>query len=75
MKFFLSLKNVTFYVLCGTYKSYRIIDIFVNLYTKDLYIFGFNSQVYTDKAIFSKDFSLYLKYILTWSRGQFQLMY
>ena len=63
------------YALFATYKSYRITDIFGNLYAKDLFIFSFNSQVYTDRLIFQKDFSLYLKYIFIRARGQFCLMY
>ena len=34
-------------------------------------IFVFNSQIYTDRPKFSEDFSLHLKYILTWASDQF----
>ena len=62
------------YVLCVTYKLYQFTEIFSNLYTRDLYIFSFISQIYPDSLISQQYISLYLKYIPTQTRGWFSFI-
>ena len=56
-------------MLCGTYISYRIIEKFGNLYTKDNYVSCFNCQVSADKLILEIVIFLCIKYLLACGRG------